>query len=163
MNAYFHRLRPFVEATRPGHPDDSETKAFETRMQKEAEDLKFESFGVEVCLILSALFSSIDPLQLLHTIGNVYMMKATSFMKSRKFLGIPGFFSRLKEKGTLAKDAWGVIGSALGVQASIEVSKYPCNDRMMFPLNCVVAISKWRVYRKRVRSLKSRCAISKTT
>ena len=24
----------------------------------------------------------------------------------------PGFFSRLKEKGTLAKDAWGVIGSA---------------------------------------------------
>lgn len=57
----------------------------------------------------------------MHTIGSVYMMKATSFMKSRKFLGIPGFFSRLKEKGTLAKDAWGVIGSALGVQASIEV------------------------------------------
>jgi X-domain of DnaJ-containing len=54
------------------------------------------------------------------------MMKATSFMKSRKFLGIPGFFSRLKEKGTLAKDAWGVIGSALGVQASIEVSNQPC-------------------------------------
>lgn len=53
------------------------------------------------------------------------MMKATSFMKSRKFLGIPGFFSRLKEKGTLAKDAWGVIGSALGVQASIEVSSHP--------------------------------------
>ena len=24
----------------------------------------------------------------------------------------PGFFSRLKEKGALAKDAWGVIGSA---------------------------------------------------
>ena len=29
----------------------------------------------------------------------------------------PGFFSRLKEKGSLAKDAWGVIGSAMGVQA----------------------------------------------
>ncbi|KAF8587928.1 DnaJ-domain-containing protein [Ramaria rubella] len=98
------RLRPLVEARNPGHPDDSETKAFEARMQKEADDLKLESFGVE----------------LLHTIGNVYMMKGTSFMKSRKFLGIPGFFSRLKEKGTLAKDAWGVIGSALGVQASIE-------------------------------------------
>ena len=24
----------------------------------------------------------------------------------------PGFFSRLKEKGSMAKDAWGVIGSA---------------------------------------------------
>lgn len=53
------------------------------------------------------------------------MMKATSYMKSRKFLGIPGFFSRLKEKGTLAKDAWGVIGSALNVQASIEVFMIP--------------------------------------
>ncbi|KAF8519020.1 DnaJ domain-containing protein [Hysterangium stoloniferum] len=98
------RLRPFVDATNPGLPDDPETQAFGLRMKTEADDLKLESFGVE----------------LLHTIGNVYIMKATSFLKSRKFLGIPGFFSRLKEKGTLAKDAWGVIGSALGVQASIE-------------------------------------------
>jgi len=48
------------------------------------------------------------------------MMKATSFLKSKKFLGIPGFFSRLKEKGALAKDAWGVIGSALGVQSMMQ-------------------------------------------
>ena len=60
------------------------------------------------------------------------MMKATSFMKSRKFLGIPGFFSRLKEKGALAKDAWGVIGSALGVQASIEVSIHLCDAMYHF-------------------------------
>ncbi|KAL0577297.1 DnaJ-like protein [Marasmius crinis-equi] len=94
------RLRPFVEARHPGDKDDPETVAFEAKMKQEAEDLKLESFGVE----------------LLHTIGNVYMMKATSFLKSRKFLGIPGFFSRLKEKGTLAKDVWGVIGSALSVR-----------------------------------------------
>ncbi|THH29285.1 hypothetical protein EUX98_g4906 [Antrodiella citrinella] len=94
------RLRPFVEAKHPGDKDDPETKAFEARMKREADDLKLESFGVE----------------LLHTIGNVYMMKATSFLKSKKFLGIPGFFSRLKEKGAVAKDAWGVIGSAIGVQ-----------------------------------------------
>ncbi|KAI0954606.1 hypothetical protein AcW1_006442 [Taiwanofungus camphoratus] len=98
------RLRPFVEAKHPGDKDDPETVAFEARMRREAEDLKLESFGVE----------------LLHTIGNVYMMKATSFLKSRKFLGIPGFFSRLKEKGTVAKDAWGVIGSALGVQQVMQ-------------------------------------------
>lgn len=98
------RLRPFVEAKHPGGKDDPETKNFETRMRREADDLKLESFGVE----------------LLHTIGNVYMMKATSFLKSKKFLGIPGFFSRLKEKGTMAKDAWGVIGSALGVQQVIQ-------------------------------------------
>jgi len=73
-------------------------------MKREAEDLKLESFGVE----------------LLHAIGTVYMMKASSFMKSRKFLGLPGFWARLKEKGSLAKDAWGVIGSALGVQQMIQ-------------------------------------------
>ncbi|PPQ69778.1 hypothetical protein CVT25_009762 [Psilocybe cyanescens] len=94
------RIRPFVEAKDPGDKDDPESAAFAERMRREAEDLKLESFGVE----------------LLHTIGSVYMMKASSFMKSKKFLGIPGFFSRLKEKGTLAKDVWGVIGSALSVR-----------------------------------------------
>lgn len=98
------RLRPFVEAVKPGDKDDAETKAFEAKMKKEAEDLKLESFGIE----------------LLHTIGNVYIMKATSFLKSKKFLGIPGFFSRLKEKGAVAKDAWGVIGSAIGVQNTMQ-------------------------------------------
>lgn len=94
------RLRPFVHAKRPGDKDDPETRAFEAKMKQEADDMKLESFGVE----------------LLHTIGNVYMMKATTFMKSKKFLGIPGFFSRLKEKGAMAKETWGVIGSAIGVQ-----------------------------------------------
>lgn len=32
----------------------------------------------------------------------------------------PGFWSRLKEKGSIAKDAWGVIGSALGVQQMMQ-------------------------------------------
>lgn len=43
------RLRPFVEAAKPGDKDDAETKAFEARIKKEAEDLKLESFGIEVC------------------------------------------------------------------------------------------------------------------
>ena len=42
------RLRPFVEAKKPGDKDDPETQAFEARMRTEAEDLKLESFGVEV-------------------------------------------------------------------------------------------------------------------
>ncbi|KAL1684038.1 X-domain of DnaJ-containing-domain-containing protein [Schizophyllum commune] len=98
------RLRPYVEAT-----SDDERKAWEERMRREAEDLKMESFGVE----------------LLHTIGNMYMMKGSSTLKSRKFLGIPGFFSRLKEKGAMAKDVWGVIGSALSVRDAIaEMEKW---------------------------------------
>jgi hypothetical protein len=36
----------------------------------------------------------------------------------------PGFFSRLKEKGALAKDVWGVIGSALSVRdVMLEMEK----------------------------------------
>lgn len=42
------RLRPFVEAKQPGEKDDPETLVFEMRMKREAEDLKLESFGVEV-------------------------------------------------------------------------------------------------------------------
>ncbi|KAI0286079.1 X-domain of DnaJ-containing-domain-containing protein [Russula aff. rugulosa BPL654] len=98
------RLRPFVEAKSPGGAGDEETAAWETRMRREADDLKFESFGVE----------------LLHAIGTVYVTKATSFLKSRKFLGIPGIWSKLKEKGAVAKDAWGVIGSALSVQQVMQ-------------------------------------------
>lgn len=59
------RLRPFVEAQNPGAKDDSETKAFEARMKREADDLKLESFGVEVRvsapiyrLLLSICFQS---------------------------------------------------------------------------------------------------------
>jgi type IV secretory pathway VirB10-like protein len=47
------RVRPFVDAERPGDPSDSETQAFQKKIQLEAEDLKFESFGVEVRLLAS--------------------------------------------------------------------------------------------------------------
>jgi hypothetical protein len=66
------RLRPFVEAKNPGAPGDAETEAWEARMRREADDLKLESFGVE----------------LLHAIGTVYVTKASSFLKSKRFLGM---------------------------------------------------------------------------
>ncbi|KAG8685680.1 hypothetical protein FRC11_010228 [Ceratobasidium sp. 423] len=98
------RIRPFITAKNPGDTSDPEVKAWLAKIKTEAEDLKLESFGVE----------------LLHTIGNVYLMKANSALKSRKMFGIPGFVSRLKEKGTVAKEAWGVLGSAIGVQHVME-------------------------------------------
>lgn len=93
------RIRPFVEAKHPGDAHDAETIAFEKRTRLEAEDLKLESFGVE----------------LLHTIGNVYIQKASLFVKSKKFFG-GGFLGRLKEKGSMLKEGWGLLGSAIGVQ-----------------------------------------------
>ncbi|PWN94849.1 DnaJ-domain-containing protein [Tilletiopsis washingtonensis] len=100
------RIRPFVEARNPGDANDSETQIFERKMREEAEDLKLESFGVE----------------LLHAIGNIYLTKSTTWIKSQKhnFLGLPGFFSRLKEKGAVGKEMWSLLGSAVSVQMSME-------------------------------------------
>ncbi|RXK36008.1 hypothetical protein M231_06722 [Tremella mesenterica] len=97
------RIRPFVDAKNPGDANDPETKAFEAKIRMEAEDLKLESFGIE----------------LLHTIASVYITKAGNFIKSKKFF-IGGFFGRLKEKGGMVKEGWGLLGSAIGVQAAME-------------------------------------------
>lgn len=46
------RIRPFVDAKDPGGKDDPESVAFAGRMKREVEDLKLESFGVEVGFFL---------------------------------------------------------------------------------------------------------------
>ena|ERR1700733_12192220 len=102
------RIEPLVRAKDPGAENDPETIAFRNKMHKEADDLKIESFGVEILhtigafLHLQARAGSWKPIE--RPTGNVYIMKATSFMKSRKFLGIPGFWSRMKERGSMVKD-----------------------------------------------------------
>ncbi|KAJ9194443.1 hypothetical protein DTO164E3_7328 [Paecilomyces variotii] len=80
------------------------TRAFEEKIRLEVENLKMESFGLEI----------------LHAIGQTYVQKATSFLKSQKFLGISGFFSRLKDKGTLAKETWTTISTAIDAQMTME-------------------------------------------
>ncbi|KAH1897230.1 hypothetical protein KXV57_000770 [Aspergillus fumigatus] len=80
------------------------TRAFEEKIRLEVENLKMESFGLEI----------------LHAIGATYTSKATSFIKSQKFLGISGFFSRLKDKGTLAKETWTTISTAIDAQMTME-------------------------------------------
>jgi hypothetical protein len=80
------------------------TKAFEEKLKLEVENLKMESFGVEI----------------LHAIGTTYLQKATSFLKSQKFLGISGFFSRLKDKGTNAREIWTTISTAIDAQLTME-------------------------------------------
>lgn len=100
------RIRPFVNSKNPGDKEDSETQLFEKKMRQEAEDLKLESFGVE----------------LLHVIGSIYLTKSTVWVKSQRhhFLGVPGFFSKLKEKTGMVKETWNLLGSAVSVQMSME-------------------------------------------
>ncbi|KAL8946043.1 MAG: hypothetical protein Q9222_007509 [Ikaeria aurantiellina] len=80
------------------------TKAYQEKTRLEVENLKMESFGLEI----------------LHAVGTTYLQKATSFLKSQKFLGISGFFSRLKDKGTWAKDTWSTISTAIDAQMTME-------------------------------------------
>jgi hypothetical protein len=80
------------------------TSAFKSKIQLEIENLKMESFGLEI----------------LHAIGATYIMKASSFLKSQKFLGISGFFSRIKDKGTLVKDTWSTMSAAIDAQLTME-------------------------------------------
>ncbi|KAI1077601.1 X-domain of DnaJ-containing-domain-containing protein [Whalleya microplaca] len=80
------------------------TKAFQEKTRLEVENLKMESFGLDI----------------LHAIGAVYLSKATALLKSQKFLGIGGFFSRMKDKGTLVKETWNTISSAIDAQQTME-------------------------------------------
>ncbi|KAG6041661.1 hypothetical protein E4U41_003099 [Claviceps citrina] len=80
------------------------TRAFQEKMRLEVENLKMESFGIDM----------------LHAIGQTYVSKASGLLRSQKFLGIGGFFSRLKDKGTLVKDTWNTISSALDAQQTVE-------------------------------------------
>lgn len=77
----------------------------EEKFRLEAENLKMESFGLE----------------LLHTIGNVYYNKANTFLKSQNTLwGIGGWFGSLKEKGGIIKDTYSTISIALDAQNTMQ-------------------------------------------
>jgi hypothetical protein len=80
------------------------TRSFQEKMRLEVENLKMESFGIDI----------------LHAIGQTYMSKASALLNSQKFLGIGGFFSKLKDKGTLVKDTWNTISSAIDAQQTVE-------------------------------------------
>jgi hypothetical protein len=80
------------------------TVAFLEKTRLEVEELKMESFGLDI----------------LHAIGTTYVRKATALIRSQKFFGMGGFLSRMKDKGTLVKDTWNTISSAIDAQQTME-------------------------------------------
>lgn len=80
------------------------THSFQEKMRLEVEELKMESFGLDI----------------LHAIGQTYVSKATALLRSQKFFGMGGFLSRMKDKGTMVKDTWNTISSAIDAQQSME-------------------------------------------
>lgn len=80
------------------------THAFQEKTRLEVEELKMESFGLDI----------------LHAIGQTYVSKASTLLRSQKFLDIGGFFSKIRDKGTLVKDTWNTISSAIDAQQTME-------------------------------------------
>ncbi|KAF4124933.1 DnaJ domain [Geosmithia morbida] len=80
------------------------TRSFQEQMRLEVENLKMESFGIDI----------------LHAIGQTYVSRASALLRSQKFLGLGGFFSRLRDKGTMVKDTWNTISSAIDAQQTME-------------------------------------------
>ncbi|CDR47904.1 CYFA0S39e00364g1_1 [Cyberlindnera fabianii] len=94
------RLEKLVTAS--NNKDD--VSKFNSELQKEIDDLKMESFGLE----------------LLHVIGKVYNTKASAYLRSQKTFGISKIFSSVKQKGATAKGAWNILSSAMDAQASMN-------------------------------------------
>lgn len=80
------------------------TRAFQEKTRLEVENLKMESFGIDI----------------LHAIGQTYVTRASTLLRSQKFLGIGGFFSKLRDKGNMVKDTWNTISSAIDAQQTME-------------------------------------------
>ncbi|CAN8100846.1 unnamed protein product [Discula destructiva] len=80
------------------------TKAFQEKIRLEVENLKMESFGIDI----------------LHAIGQTYLAKGTNLLKSQKLFGIGGFFGRMKDKTTIVKETWNTISSAIDAQQTME-------------------------------------------
>lgn len=78
--------------------------SFQKKFEIEAQALKMESFGLDI----------------LHTIGKVYISKGEIYLNSHQFLGIPGFFSSVKAKGNIVMDTFRTISTALDAQSTMQ-------------------------------------------
>ncbi|ODV61323.1 Caj1p, partial [Ascoidea rubescens DSM 1968] len=84
--------------------DEKSKKAFKEKLDLEIESMKLESFGIE----------------LLHTIGKIYISKASSFLKAQKTFGLAKIFSSAKEKGSQVKGVWNILSTAMDAQSAME-------------------------------------------
>lgn len=84
--------------------DDLCKDSFRKKFEIEANSLKMESFGLDI----------------IHTIGKVYVSKAQIYLDSQSFFGIPGFFSSVQAKGGIVMDTFRTVSSALDAQSTMQ-------------------------------------------
>lgn len=93
-----HKLSIYTDG--PG--DIGATKGYEEMIRLEAEDLKAESYGVE----------------LLHAIGFTYTLKAKQYLGKQDMLGLGSWFHGVREKGHILSETVSTIRAAIDLQQS---------------------------------------------
>lgn len=78
--------------------------SFTAKLNQELEDLKIESFGLE----------------LLHLIGKIYTNQANAAIRSSKTFGVSKIYSSVKQKTDTVKNGYSIVKSALDAQSSME-------------------------------------------
>lgn len=79
-------------------------EAFKKQLSNEFEDMKIESFG----------------LQILHLIGSIYKDHANARLQSSRTFGVSKIYTGAKSTAKSIKNGYGIISTALDAQASIE-------------------------------------------
>ncbi|TID24743.1 hypothetical protein CANINC_002999 [Pichia inconspicua] len=88
----------------PTDPNDATMHSFLDSVNKDIENLKLESFGIQIC----------------HLIGKIYTFKAATFLKSKKLFGtIHKITSNLKQSKDTVKGMLEMLNSASEAQNSL--------------------------------------------
>jgi hypothetical protein len=93
------KLSFYVDST-----DEKKAEQFKNMIELEAEDLKAESYGVE----------------LLHAIGFTYSLKAKQYLGGEQIFGLPRFGHILREKGHVFSETISTLRSAIDLQNSFK-------------------------------------------
>jgi curved DNA-binding protein CbpA len=78
--------------------------SFNTKLQQEFEDMKIESFGI----------------QMLHLIGTIYTDRAHATSRSLKTFGVSKLYSSVKTKTNTVKTGFSILKTALDAQYAVE-------------------------------------------
>ncbi|KAF9329992.1 hypothetical protein BG006_007011 [Podila minutissima] len=107
-----HKLSIYTD----GPCDYAAAKAYQEIIRLEAEELKAESYGVE----------------LLHAIGFTYTLKAKQYLGKNEMLGLGSWFHGVREKGHILSETVSTLRAAMDLQQSFtqlqEAEKEPMDE-----------------------------------
>ncbi|KAI7817763.1 X-domain of DnaJ-containing-domain-containing protein [Gamsiella multidivaricata] len=95
-----HKLSIYTD----GPCDYQAAKAYQEMIRLEAEELKAESYGVE----------------LLHAIGFTYTLKAKQYLGKNEMLGLGSWFHGVREKGHILSETVSTLRAAMDLQQSFS-------------------------------------------